>query len=74
MNNYGDGISQQIDSGTLGRHRPRLWATCPTDAASSRIRYSRAEDQEKEDQKEQQVNAALQDARFAAGKCDDADG
>jgi hypothetical protein len=35
---------------------------------------SRAEDQEKEDHKEQEVNAALQDVRLAAGKGDDADG
>ena len=40
----------------------------------SRISYSRAEDQEKENHKEQEVNAALQDVRLAAGKSDDADG
>ena len=34
----------------------------------------RVEDQEKEDHKEQEVNAALQDVRLAAGKGDDADG
>ena len=37
------------------------------------IASSRAEDQEKEDHKEQEMNAALQDVRLAAGKGDDAD-
>jgi hypothetical protein len=75
MNNYGDGISQQLLTAApsdviaqgFGQH-------APTDAASSRISYSRAENQEKEDQEEQQVNAALEDAGFAARKGDDANG
>ncbi len=44
------------------------------DAPKCRIAPSRAEDQEKEDHEEQEVNAALQNARLAAGKGNDADG
>ena len=44
------------------------------DALKCRITPSRAENQKQEDHEEQQVNAALQDARLAAGKGNDADG